>query len=222
MKTWTEMEAELELDLRKWAQALDQMEAEEAAKNAEFEAKIKAASADAKAKLQAEQAKMHADFEAKRTKLQQDLEEADHKLDAAVERVDGDMAKAESKVKTDLEAQRARLNATRDKVNAQLKAIYEAQVNHIKGQIAEMQAWARSADEKVNAKVSADLETLRQKATEVEQRIRRTHAENVAAWNEDKARVKRAIADLKEGRDKARADLAQGREKAKAEFKQAA
>ena len=62
MKTWTEMEAEIEPELRKAAQELDQMEAEEAAKAAEFEAKIKAAPAEAKAKLEAEQAKMHADY----------------------------------------------------------------------------------------------------------------------------------------------------------------
>ena len=54
MKTWTELEAEMEPELRKWAQDLDQMEAEEAAKEAEFDAKIKAAKGDAKAKLQAE------------------------------------------------------------------------------------------------------------------------------------------------------------------------
>ena len=52
METWTEWEAEIEPELRKWAQALDQIIAKEAAKQAEYDARIKAAEADAEAKLQ--------------------------------------------------------------------------------------------------------------------------------------------------------------------------
>ena len=107
------------------------------------------------------------------------------------------------------------LTATREKVNAQLKATYEAQVKHIKTQIAEMQAWAKTTDEKIRAKINADLEALRQQAADVEQHIQKLHAEHVATWNEDKAKVERAMADLKAGRDKANADLKAGREKAK-------
>ena len=73
MKTWTEMEAEIEPELRKAAQELDQMETEEAVTAAEFDAKIKAAAVEARAKLEAEKTKMHGNYEAKRAKLQQDL-----------------------------------------------------------------------------------------------------------------------------------------------------
>ena len=48
--------------------------------------------------------------------------------------------------------------------------------------------------------------------------IQQMHDEDVARWNENKASVERAIADLKEGREKASADLKEAREKAWAEF----
>jgi hypothetical protein len=51
METWTELEAEIEPELRKAAQALDQMEAEEAARQAEYDARIKAVEAETEAKL---------------------------------------------------------------------------------------------------------------------------------------------------------------------------
>ena len=51
METWTELEAELEPELRKWARALDQIIAKEAAKQAEYDARIRVAKADAEAKL---------------------------------------------------------------------------------------------------------------------------------------------------------------------------
>ena len=132
------------------------------------------------------------------------------------------MAKADNKVKTDLQAQRARLDATRARVNAQLKATYEAQVKHIKSQIAEMQAWVKTADGKIRAKIMADLEAMPQKVTDVEQQIQKLHAERVATWNVDKGKVERAIAALRAGREKASADIKEGSEKAKAEFKKAA
>ena len=218
MKTWIEMEAEIEPELRKAAQALDQMEAEEAAMKAEFDAKIKAATLDVKAKLQAEQARMHADLETRRTRLHHDLDEMDRKLGAEVDRLDANLVKAESTIKADLEVQRARMTTIREKVNAQLKAIYEAQIKHMKSQIAEMQDWAQTTGEKVRAKINADLETLHQKAVDIEQHIQKLHAEGVARWNENKARIERAIADLRVGYDKAKADLKEGREKARAEF----
>ncbi len=52
METWTELEAEIELELRKWAQVLGLIIAKGAAKEAEFDARVKAAKADAEAKLQ--------------------------------------------------------------------------------------------------------------------------------------------------------------------------
>ena len=52
METWTELEAEIEPELRKWAQALDQIIAKEAARQAEDDARIRAAKADAEANLQ--------------------------------------------------------------------------------------------------------------------------------------------------------------------------
>ena len=51
METWTELEAEIEPELRKWARALDQIIAKEAAKQAEYDARIRVAKADAEAKL---------------------------------------------------------------------------------------------------------------------------------------------------------------------------
>jgi hypothetical protein len=222
MKTWTELEAELEPKLRKWAQDLDQMEAEEAAAQAAYDANIKAAVGDAKAKLQAEAAKMNADFETRRTKLEQDLAEADRKLDVAADNLAARVANAEGKAKADLEAQSARLTATREMVNAQIKANYEAQVKHIKGQIAEMQAWAKTTDEKIRTKVTLDLDAARKRVAEVEQHIQDLHAEDVAGWNEAKAKVERALAELKAGRDKANADLKEARERAKSEFKEKA
>ena len=60
---------------------------------------------------------------------------------------------------------------------------------------------------------------MHKRVTEVEQHIQKLHAEDVSGWNEGKAKVERAMADLKAGRDKANADLKEGREKAKAEFK---
>ena len=56
-------------------------------------------------------------------------------------------------------------------------------------QIAEVQAWVKTTDEKIRAKVSADLEALRNRVAEVEQHIQKLHAEHVATWNEDKAKV---------------------------------
>ena len=52
METWTELEAEIEPELLKWAQVLGQIIAKEALKEAEFDARVKAAKADAEAKLQ--------------------------------------------------------------------------------------------------------------------------------------------------------------------------
>ena len=89
----------------------------------------------------------------------------------------------------------------------------------LRAQIAEMQTWAKTTDEKIRAKINADLEAVRNRVAEVEQHLRQLHAEHVATWNTDKAKVERAIADLKEGRDKASAELAEGRAKAKAELK---
>ena len=57
---------------------------------------------------------------------------------------------------------------------------------------------------------------------EVEQRIQTLHAEQVATWNENKAKVERALADLKAGLAKANTDLDEGREQAKAEFEKTA
>ena len=52
METWTELEAEIEPELRKWAQALDQIIAKEATRQAEYDARIRAAKTDAEAKIQ--------------------------------------------------------------------------------------------------------------------------------------------------------------------------
>lgn len=57
---------------------------------------------------------------------------------------------------------------------------------------------------------------------DVEQHIQKLHTEHAATWNADKAKVERAMAGLKAGRDKAKADLKEGREKAKAEFEKTA
>lgn len=46
MTTWTEMEKQIEPQLRAFAQAMDEMDAQEAAAEAELDAKIKAAKSD--------------------------------------------------------------------------------------------------------------------------------------------------------------------------------
>jgi hypothetical protein len=111
------------------------------------------------------------------------------------------------------------MRADREKVNAQLKATYESQVKHIKEQIARIQTSAQAMEAKVRTKVDTEVEAMRKQATELEQRIQALHAEDVATWNENKAKVERAIANLKSGHEKALADLKEGREKAAAEFK---
>lgn len=218
MTTWTEMEKQIEPQLRAFAQAMDEMDAQEAAAEAELDAKIKAAKSDMRADLQARAAKKDADFQARRTKLQQDMNALNDKINAAAARLDADTDKAVGKAKADLEAQQAKMRADREKLNAQLKASYEAEVKHIKNQIAQMQVLAQTTDAKNRAKVNAQLDALLKQVADVEQQIENLHAEHVATWNENKAKVERAMADLKQGREKAMADLEAGHEKAKAEF----
>ncbi len=218
MTTWTEMEKQIEPELRELAQVLDAMDAEDAAADAEFDAKTKAAKADAQAKLQAQAAKMHADSEARRTKLSQAMNALNDKLNAMAARLDEDTDKAIGKAKADLEAQQSKMRADREKLNAQLKASYQAQVNHIKNQIAQMRMWAQTT----NANIDAELNALYQQAVEVDRQVANLHAEQVATFDANKAKVERAITDLKQARAKAMADLDEGYEKAKSEFKQAA
>lgn len=222
MTTWTELEKEIEPQLRAIAQAMDEMDAQEAAAEAEFNAKINAAAAEMATDIQARSDKMLADFEARRTQLQQDMNALNDEINAAAARLDAETAKAVGQAKADLEAQQAKMRADREKLNAQLKASYEAEVKHIKNQLAQMQVWAQTTDAKHRAKVNAQLDALRQQAAEVEQQIKTLHAERVAMWNENKAKVERALAALKQGRENAMADLEEGCEKAKAEFKQPA
>jgi uncharacterized membrane protein len=222
MTTWTEMEKQIEPELRELAQVLDAMDAEDAAADAEFDAKMKAAKADAQAKLQAQAAKMHADSEARRTKLQRDMDALNDKLNAMAARLDEDTDKAMGKAKADLEAQQSKMRADREKLNAQIKASYQAEVNHIKSQIKQMQVLVETANAKYSAEIDAELDDLYQEAVEVDRQVANLHAEQVATWNANKAKVERAIADLKQARAKAMADLDEGYEKAKSEFKQAA
>ncbi len=219
MATWTEMESQIEPELRAWAQALDELDKEEAAAEAELDATIKAAQADEQAKLQAQSAKVHSNFEARRAKIQKDMNALSDKINAAADRLDADTDKAVGKAKSDLEAQQAKMCADREKLNAHLKASYESQVEHIETQLGQMKTWAQTTDEKTRAKVHAELDALRKQVASVKQHIQSLHAEHIATWNENKAKVERALADLKAGREKALAELEAGREKAKAEFK---
>ncbi len=221
MATWTEMEKQIEPQLRAFAQSLDEMDAQEAAAEAEFNAKINAAAAEMAADIQAESDKMRADYEARRAKVQRDMNALNDQINAAADRLDAETAKAVGQAKADLEAQRAKMRADREKLNAQLKASYEAQVKFIKNQIEQMRTRAQTTAEKNRAKINAQLDATRKQLAEVEQQIKNLHAEHVATWNENKAKVERAMADLKEGREKAVADLKEGHEKAKSEFKTA-
>jgi DNA repair exonuclease SbcCD ATPase subunit len=82
-----------------------------------------------------------------------------------------------------------------------------------------METWLQTTDAKLRAQINAELEALRKQVSEVENKIQSMHEYDVAMFNEKKAQVERALADLKAGQDKANADLKEGREKAKAEFK---
>ena len=165
---------------------------------------------------------MHADFEARRTKHQQDMHALNDKINTAAARLDAETDKAVGKAKADLEAQRAKMRADLETLNAQLKASYEAQVKYIKNQIAQMQVWAQTTDAKYSAKIDAELDALYKQAVEVDHQVANLIAESAASLNEKSAKVERAMADLKSGRDKALADLEEGREKAKAELKKPA
>ncbi|HEX9076704.1 MAG TPA: DUF1269 domain-containing protein [Anaerolineae bacterium] len=222
MKTWSEMEQQVETKLRAWAQALDKMEAEEDALDAELDARMKASEAKMKSNLKALTAEMHADMDADIAQLQKDMNALSDWINATAARLDAENEKATGKAKADLEARQAKMRDDRAKVNAQLKASYQAEVKHIQNQIAQMRLWAQTTDTKNRAKLSAQLDALHQKADNVEAQVQKLHAEQVATWNENKAKVERALADLKQGRDQAMAELTEASEKAKAEFEKPA
>ncbi len=178
MTTWTEMEKQVELEMRAWAQALDEMEAEEAAYDAELDAKIKAAQPNAKAKLQAQAAKMHADSTARRSKLQKDINALKDKVKATAARLDAETDKAVGKAKAELKGQQAQARADREKVNAQFKADYEADMK-------QLQQDMNALSDEINA-AAADLERAMAE-------LRQGH---------DKA-----VADLEEGYEKAKTEL---------------
>ncbi len=218
MTTWSEMEQQIEPKLRAWAQALDEMDKEEDALDAELDARMKASEAKMKANLKSLTDGMHAGLDAEIAQLQKDMNALSDSINAAAARLDAENEKATGKAKAEIQARQAKMRDDRAKVNGQLKASYQAEVKHIQNQIAHMQLWVESTDAKNRAKLTAQLDALHQKADTVGQQIQELHAEQVATWNEDKAKVERALADLKQGRDQALADLKQAREKAKAEF----
>ena len=150
--------------------------------------------------------------------VRHELIDLDGQINAAFNYVDAEMPKVVGQAKVDLEAQQAKMRADREKLNAQLKASYEAQVKHIKNGIARMQIWAQTTDAKNRAKVNAELNALRQQVADVELQIQSLIAVGAASLNEKSAKVERAMADLKKGRERAIADLDEGYEKAKAEF----
>lgn len=165
---------------------------------------------------------MQAGFEARRIKLQQDMTALNDQINAAAARLDAETDKAIGKAKADLEAQRTQMRTDREKLNAQLKANYAAEVKHIKNQIEQMRIWAQTTDAKYSAKIDAELDALYKQAVEVDHQVANLHAEHVAAWNEYQPKVERAMGDLKEGREKAMADLEAASKKAEAEFKRTA
>ena len=84
-----------------------------------------------------------------------------------------------------------------------------------------MQARAKTTDEKIRAKINADLEAMHKHVAEVEQHIQsftlRMYRGGTKTRPKSKARWRTSSRA-----DKANADLKEGREKAKAEFKQTA
>lgn len=178
MTTWTEMEKQVELEMRAWAQALDEMEAEEAAYDAELDAEFKAAQADRRAKLQAQKAKMHAGSTARRSKLQKHINALNDKVKATAARLDAETDKAVGKAKAELKGQQAQARADREKVNAQLKADYEADMK-------QLQQDMNALSDEINA-AAADLQRAMVD-------LRQGH--------------EKAIADLEEGYEKAKTEL---------------
>ncbi len=178
MTTWAEMEKQVDVEMRAWAQALDEMESEEAAYDAELDAKIKAAQTNAKAKLQAQAAKMHADSTARRSKIQKDISALNDKVKATAARLNAETDKAAGKVKAEVEGQRAQARGDREKVKAKLKADYEADMQ-------QLQQDMNALSDEINAS-AADLERAMA-------HLRQGH--------------EKAVADLEEGYEKAKAEL---------------
>jgi hypothetical protein len=131
MTTWTEMEKEIELQLRACAQALDEMEAEDNAREAELQEKIKAAGANVRADLQAKAAKLDAAGNAQFTLLEEEMNALVDIINATAARLDAENEQASERRQADLEARQAKMRADREKVTAQLKASYKATVKHI-------------------------------------------------------------------------------------------
>jgi DNA anti-recombination protein RmuC len=165
---------------------------------------------------------MQADFEARLAKVQREMIAVDEQINTALDYLDAELPKVAGQAKADLEVQRAKMRADREKLNAQLKASYETEVKHIKNEIARMQTWAKTTAEQNRAKINAQLDILYKQAGEVEEQIENLHVEHVQTWNENKAKVERALAALRQGREKAMADLQEGYKKAKQEFKKSA
>jgi hypothetical protein len=196
MATWTELEAQDEAELRKWAKALDQLNAEETAAEAEAKANIKASIAERRAK-----------YEATRTALDDQITAQIQKWSADLDKLDAQIDAAHDKAKADLEARRSALRAHYTEGQSKLQASLTTQLNHFKTGIDELEARVAATNADARAKIAAQVAVLRKQVDATRQELEQLKETRRESWNERKARVDRALEDLKEGRKKAAAEF---------------
>jgi hypothetical protein len=207
MDTHTKMEAELEVELRYWAKALDEMEAEEAAEEKEFRAEMAAAKAEVKAYVQKTVTDTRTKHEAEFDKLSKTIDTLSEKINVALDHLDADIAKAQGKAKADLETRRATLKSNRTKLQVRMQENLETWLNHIVIRINEIEARADFVNASVREKVKGQVAVLLHQGEVAEQAVQTLKASQQTTWKENKVKADRALAALREGYNKAVAEL---------------